>query len=400
MITDRLLRLEREGERRVHEARDREIDRGGPGSGRRASEAMDAPMLQVATIRKMRQRLGDLQMEIDHQSNLLRRTTRNPNLPSDVKRHRVGEAEAKLAGLTADYKALEVEAEQRIFPATARKTSGALPATPRLKPETAPDFPLPRPKPGPTNTDATLSARPRPKPSRAPAPDYETDPERSSSGGNAQEWFPDKWAAKGWGGPRGPYGIPILNNSRGRIENILADKPSVFEIEDNSDAKGDPPIHADDNFGASVVVKHKEAIEEAAEEFGIDADLIRAIMFIENSHGWYDAFAPLVGQEPKTILPMNINPEIWGGPGFTRETANDPVQNIKAGARLIRQLWDRIENPTPRKVAALWQFIGAERTNHPDYREYVARVGRAVEEQPWRSWTPPTGFMGDPDAMP
>lgn len=115
MIRDRLFKLEREAERRVHEARDREIGRGGPGSGRRASEAMDAPILEVAAIRKMRQRFGDLQMAVDHQSNLLRRTKRNPDVPRDVKRHRIGEVETKLATLAADYKALEAEAEQRFF---------------------------------------------------------------------------------------------------------------------------------------------------------------------------------------------------------------------------------------------------------------------------------------------
>ncbi len=124
MIHEKLFKLEREAEQRVHEVRDREIDRGGPGSTRRASAAMDAPMLEVAAIRKMRQRLGDLHMEIAHQSNLLRQTGRNPDLPSDVKRYRAGQAEAKLARLEADYKTLETEAEQRFFPAAMTDNSG------------------------------------------------------------------------------------------------------------------------------------------------------------------------------------------------------------------------------------------------------------------------------------
>ena len=49
-------------------------------------------------------------MEIDHQSNLLRRTKRNPDLPSDVKRFRSKQADTKLAQLAADYSALEAEA--------------------------------------------------------------------------------------------------------------------------------------------------------------------------------------------------------------------------------------------------------------------------------------------------
>jgi hypothetical protein len=120
MIRDRLFKLEREAEQRVHEARDREIDRGGPGSARRASEAMDAPMLEVAAIRKMRQRFGDPKMEVDHQSNLLRQTRRNPDLPREVRAYRIGEAKAKLSRLAADYRATETEAEERFFGGTAQ----------------------------------------------------------------------------------------------------------------------------------------------------------------------------------------------------------------------------------------------------------------------------------------
>ena len=111
----RLFKLEREAEQRVHDARDREIDLGGPGSARRASEAMNAPMLEVAKIRKMRQRLGDKQMAIDHNSNLLQDIDRDDFMPPEVKSHQTRQVETKLSGLKADFKALDVEAEQKFF---------------------------------------------------------------------------------------------------------------------------------------------------------------------------------------------------------------------------------------------------------------------------------------------
>lgn len=114
MIEEELFALEREAERRVREVGDREIEKGGPGSGRRASEAMDAPMLEAAAIRTMRQRFGDLRVEIDHHRGVLRRVKRNPDLPLDVRRFRTRQVETKLGELAADYKALEAEAESMI----------------------------------------------------------------------------------------------------------------------------------------------------------------------------------------------------------------------------------------------------------------------------------------------
>lgn len=170
MLQQELFKLEREAEKRVHEARDREIDRGGPGSARRASEAMDPPMLEVARIRKMRQRLSDKQMEIDHQRSLLRRTQRNSDLPPDVKGLRIDEGETKLGKLTADYKALEAEAEQRFIPVASRsgepriyfRDSVTIPALPEQEPrdEWMAHFPRPELKPIPPGV---------PDPRRAPA---------------------------------------------------------------------------------------------------------------------------------------------------------------------------------------------------------------------------------------
>ena len=80
---------------------------------------------------------------------------------------------------------------------------------------------------------------------------------------------------------------------------------------------------------------------------------------------------------------MNVNPETWHGLGISRDSARDPEKNIMLGARLIREIWDRLENPSARKVAALWHFMGAEFTDNADVRNFVARVGRVLEKPPW-----------------
>lgn len=75
---------------------------------------------------------------------------------------------------------------------------------------------------------------------------------------------------------------------------------------------------------------------------------------------------------------MNINPEIWGGLGIDRRTAADYLTNIRAGVPLIKRISDRIENPTPEKIASIWNFTGRERVN-----DFGAYAGRVYIEKPW-----------------
>jgi len=110
MIEEDLLALEREAERRVREAGDNEIAKGSPGAARRASRAMDAPMLEVAAIRRYRRRFEDLRAEMDHHDRVLRKVKQDPDLPSDVRRQRMRHAEVRLAGVA--------EARRRLVPET------------------------------------------------------------------------------------------------------------------------------------------------------------------------------------------------------------------------------------------------------------------------------------------
>lgn len=389
MIDEELFKLEREAENRIRETRDREIERGGPGSARRASEVMDASKLEVAAIRKMRRNLADLRTEIDHRATLLRRTSQNPDLPSDVKRYRIGQAETRLAELIADYEALKTEVERKFFPASAGPANPRiyyrdgvwiparpgrvrrdveepfLPARPRPRRKTVPEFPLPRPRTGPD---------------RAPVPDHGTERERSSPDRGNPQRFPDTWAAKGWGGPRGPYAVPTINSAHGRIANILADKPARFEIAENPEAVSGDPWYASVGAGKAAIASYGPLIDREARRQGVDPDLAKAIVFSENARGHY--FGSARAAEglglADSYLPMNINPAVWGGLGIDERSADDPLTNIRAGVTLIRRISERIENPSAAKVASIWNFAGRERVN--DFGAYVEHIYR---EKPW-----------------
>ena len=195
---------------------------------------------------------------------------------------------------------------------------------------------------------------------------------------------------------RAPDGRPIYNMAQDRENAINWGVDAVFVIDDNTKDKGHPTPLAFDAFGRNAVNSHNEIIEKIGKELNVKSDLIRAIIFVENSHGYYgvplegfdENTTKLTGFDPslsKTILPMNINPDTWSSLGITRETARDPEANIQAGAKLIGEIWNRLESPSVRKVAALWQFIGAEHTDNAQIRNFVARVGRAFIDKPWES---------------
>ena len=83
-------------------------------------------------------------------------------------------------------------------------------------------------------------------------------------------------------------------------------------------------------------------------------------------------------------MPMNINPKIWGGLGIpTREDARNPERNIQAGTLLLKRIADRLDDPTPAKIGAIWNGVGHEKVNHRG-----ARIGRIYRE---RSWEKPMG---------
>lgn len=97
-------------------------------------------------------------------------------------------------------------------------------------------------------------------------------------------------------------------------------------------------------------------------------------MYMETTHGWYDRLYPA----RKTILPMNIHYRYWRQLGVTKESLACPYYNIEYGVILLSRIKARLEQPTVRKIATLYNFIGAEEVN-----DYGARVAALCREQPW-----------------
>lgn len=115
-----------------------------------------------------------------------------------------------------------------------------------------------------------------------------------------------------------------------------------------------------------------------AKEKGVDANLVKAIMYMETTHGYYDAILELFNKN-KSILPMNINVDYWGSTFGSREELKNPEKNIEAGVEIV----DRIKKLLPANasvegIATLYNNINAKKIS-----EYGARVKAIYDEKPW-----------------
>ncbi len=175
-------------------------------------------------------------------------------------------------------------------------------------------------------------------------------------------------------------GKPIVNLKDDRIANIKSDKPAVFEIEENPVADGTAPFYRDHKKGSHAVSAYGAIIEKEARRQGVDPDLVKSIMYMENADGHkygLNDLADKIGVS-KSVMPMNIRPDVWGELGLTRQQAEMPEENIRASVVLIRRIQERVDNPTPEKVGTLWNNFSKEKIN-----DIGARVGAIYRGRSW-----------------
>lgn len=129
----------------------------------------------------------------------------------------------------------------------------------------------------------------------------------------------------------------------------------------------------------TMVRRHQSIIEREAGALGVDADLVKAIMYVENVQGLDSQIAEATGfGESESLLPMNIRPDPWAAIEDPPANLADPATNIRIAVTLIRRVSERIVDPTPAKVASVWNFTGRESVN-----DFGARVGDVYERRMW-----------------
>jgi len=171
---------------------------------------------------------------------------------------------------------------------------------------------------------------------------------------------------------------PEITNSQERIQSILNDTQAIFPIAENSSAD----MHygewrAMHYLGAEYTVIFDSAINQEALAQGVDANLVKAIMYTEFSQGVLYGFPAQIVGLANSLYPMNIRPDIWQGllPGGD---FNDPITNIRAGITLIKRIQERVSDGSIEQVATLYNSLAQEQVTG-----YGARVKTVYDNQLW-----------------
>lgn len=172
---------------------------------------------------------------------------------------------------------------------------------------------------------------------------------------------------------------PVISNRQDREDSILKNTPAIFEVSINSDVDGSSPLYENKLLAKLALIRFDQDIKVLSQKHNVESDLVKAIIWSEHARGAYWGFGYVADavRQSNTLMPMNINNKIWGSLIDDDLYAYD--KNIEAGIILLRRVKDRIKDPTIAKIAAVWHYIGHEKTN--DYAHYIERI---YKEKPWK----------------
>lgn len=157
---------------------------------------------------------------------------------------------------------------------------------------------------------------------------------------------------------------------------MIAGGGCSFSVADNPNARGAAPWY--EAPSESQVGLYDYGIESVATETGVDADLVRSVMYVETTHGWYEAPLRWAGIN-RTILPMNVYASYWSGLGFSRAQLQNPYYNIKAGALILRGIQANLgPGASIAQIGTLYKNLHA-----PAVTNYGARVAEVYRTKPW-----------------
>lgn len=149
-----------------------------------------------------------------------------------------------------------------------------------------------------------------------------------------------------------------------------------IHIDPNPQANGRAPFYELDI--ASPVNGYPKEIDKASTDHKVDPDFIRAIMYVENTHGYYDTI-PATFDMNNSLRPMNINTTYWGDAWGKREALKNPSTNIDAGARLLRSIMNAMPGASIAEVATIYNNANAKKVS-----DYGARVWEVYKSKPWK----------------
>lgn len=166
--------------------------------------------------------------------------------------------------------------------------------------------------------------------------------------------------------------VPVLSTGEQRRAAIIGDLPGRIDVAANPDAQAYPnPVYS--RPSREEVTANTKLIESAARRHGLDPDLVKAVVWMESTHGWYDELVP----GNKTIRPMNVHSAFWSDL-VSRESLADPATNIEAGVRILAGISDRVADPTPEKILSLYNNLRTDQITG-----YGLTAATYYRDKPW-----------------
>lgn len=154
------------------------------------------------------------------------------------------------------------------------------------------------------------------------------------------------------------------------------------------------PLHRIHAIGQTAVNLYGNTIEKYSAKYGVDSDLVKAIVYIENSQGWKDKFVEplsILGYRPSSALPMNIQPGTWGAllPGL--DIYGDYDANIELGVKLISEIASRLPaGATLADIATLYNSLAKDANSLYGIQVY--------DDYTRKLWTFQGGNYGEPSS--
>lgn len=171
--------------------------------------------------------------------------------------------------------------------------------------------------------------------------------------------------------------VPVLDRAEDRRAAIARGEAALFRLKSAGGREAKPVYELPEK---SEVRRYDYYIRRSARRHGMDVDLVRAIVYMETTHGWYDEVTGLL-IEPQSLRPMNVNVAFWGeAMGVTRDELLNPRVNVETGVRILRGIRDRLADPDVRSIATLYNNLAAEHEN-----DYGARVETIYKKRLWRT---------------
>ena len=171
-----------------------------------------------------------------------------------------------------------------------------------------------------------------------------------------------------------------------------------LKLEPNSARQNVWSLLYDHQKGRKTVLENTPFIEKYAQKYGVDPNLIKAVMYAENAEGDPGGFnrlsdkleqMPIIGNKYKNFKenrlnrisshwPMNIQGKTWANIDNRQFNSYDPEQNIEMATILLKRITDSLDKPLPSNIGSLYNGNRVDQVNKVGFR-----VGDAYNKKLW-----------------